>query len=102
MVDGFLILSLWGGCLEGAERATRQRLRFLLFQMEFGIAPALFLSFLPYPQIYLPKGRGFSGAPNPAWIGRFQVGTSVTLMDKGLVGRALGDALFTRVCGYPL
>ena len=92
----FPILPLWGRFSEGAERATRRRLRFLLFQMGFDFSPALFLSFLLSPQIFSQRARGFWGAPNPAWIGRLRVIASGTLINKGLANRLPGDALFTR------
>ncbi len=36
----------------------------------------------------------------PAWIKEFRAWVSETLINKGLAGRAPGDALFARVSGH--
>ena len=62
---------------------------FLLFQMGFDIAPVLFLSFLPFPQIFLPRGEGLFGCSEPRLdkgaLGRYPE----TCVDRAFLGRHL-------------
>ena len=68
----FNSLPLSGRCLEGAERATCRKLRFLLLQMGFDFSLRSFLLFYPLTKFLSQRAGSFSGAPNPAWIGRLR------------------------------